>query len=92
MCIDTYDKNKPVSYRFTSCPAAGSARGYGFTDILPALCNVDHAAMEQMRAELIRTQTFGFTDSCDHTLAGGRDPILRQHPQYRDENGYIGNK
>ena len=42
MHVDPYDGNKPLTYHFTSCPVAEFAREHGFTDILPALCNIDY--------------------------------------------------
>ena len=92
MHINPYDKEQPLTYHFTSCPTAEFARENGFTDILPALCNVDYACMECIHMKLIRTKTLGFADCCDYRIVGDQDPLVQQHPEYRDENGYIRNK
>ena len=64
----------------------------GLTDIMAALCNVDHASMELIHARLIRTTTCANGYKCDFTICGDRDPYLKDHPEYRDENGYRRNK
>ena len=46
MTVAPYEKNKPIYYEFTACPAAEFAIRNGLTEIMPALCNVDFAAME----------------------------------------------
>lgn len=46
------DKDKPIYYEFTACPAAEFAIKHGLTDIMPALCNVDYASMELIHAKL----------------------------------------
>ena len=29
---------------------------------------------------------------CDYTVCGDQDPYLKEHPEYRDENGYRRNR
>lgn len=92
MYVDAYDKNKPLTYHFETCPVAEFAREHGFTDILPALCNVDYPSMEMLHMKLIRKQTLGLADCCDYMIVGDKDSLVKEHPQYSDENGYIRNK
>ena len=54
MHVAPYDKDKPIYYEFTACPAAEFAIKHGLTDIMPALCNVDFASMELLHARLVR--------------------------------------
>ena len=79
-------------YEMTVCPAAEFAKRFGFTDIMPALCNVDYASMELLHAKLVRTTTCVDGCRCDYTICGDKDPYLKEHPEYRDENGYRRNK
>ena len=79
-------------YEFTACPAAEFAIRNGLTDIMPALCNVDYAAMELIGAKLVRTTTCANGCKCDYTICGSRDPYLKDHPEYRDEAGYRRNR
>ena len=65
---------------------------HGLTDIMPALCNVDYASMELLHAKLVRTTTCVDGCRCDYTICGDKDPYLKEHPEYRDENGYRRNK
>ena len=92
MNVAPYDKDKPIYYEFTACPAAEFAKKYGFEEVMPALCNVDYASMELIGAKLIRTSTCVDGCKCDYTICGDRDPYIKEHPEYRDEAGYRKNK
>ena len=92
MDVAPYENSKPIYYEFTACPAAEFAKRFGFTDIMPALCNVDYASMELLHAKLVRTTTCVDGCRCDYTICGDKDPYVKEHPEYRDENGYRRNK
>ena len=92
MTVAPYEKDKPIYYEFTACPAAQFARQHGLTDIMPALCNVDYTSMELIHAKLIRTTTCANGCRCDYTICGDSDPYGEEHPEYRDEAGYRRNR
>lgn len=92
MNVAPFDKNRPICYEFTACPVAEFAKKFGFTDIIPALCNVDYASMELLHARLVRTSTCADGCRCDYTVCGDQDPYVKGHPEYRDEAGYRKNK
>ena len=92
MHVAPFEKDRPIYYEFTACPAAEFAKKHGLTDIMPALCNVDYASMELIHAKLIRTSTCADGCKCDYTICGDRDEYAKQHPEYRDEAGYRKNK
>ena len=92
MDVTPYENSKPIYYEFTACPAAEFAKRFGFADIMPALCNVDYASMELLHAKLVRTTTCVDGCRCDYTICGDKDPYVKEHPEYRDENGYRRNK
>ena len=92
MDVAPYENSKPIYYEFTACPAAEFAKQFGFADIMPALCNVDYASMELLHAKLVRTTTCVDGCRCDYTICGDKDPYVKEHPEYRDENGYRRNK
>ncbi len=92
MNVAPYDAGKPIYYEFTACPAAEFAKKYGLTEIMPALCNVDYAAMELIHARLIRTSTCVNGCKCDYTICGDRDEFISKHPEYRDGAGYRRNQ
>ena len=77
-----------IYYEFTACPAAEFAIRNGLTEIMPALCNVDFAAMELLHARLVRTTTCANGCKCDYTICGDQDPYAKEHPEYRDEAGF----
>lgn len=92
MTVAPYEKNKPIYYEFTACPAAEFAIRNGFAEIMPALCNVDFAAMELLHARLVRTTTCANGCKCDYAICGDQDQYGKEHPEYRDENGYRRNR
>ena len=92
MAVAPFEKDKPIYYEFTACPAAEFAIKHGMTDIMPALCNVDFASMELIHARLVRTTTCANGCKCDYTICGDKDPYLKSHPEYRDEAGYRRNR
>ena len=92
MHVAPYDKDKPIYYEFTACPAAEFAIKHGLTDIMPALCNVDFASMELLHARLVRKTTCVDGCRCDYTICGDKDPYLNDHPEYRDAAGYRRNR
>ncbi len=92
MKVEPYKEGEPIRYRFTACPVAQFAREHDLLDILPALCNVDYAAMEVIHAKLVRTTTLGKGDFCDYTICGDKDPYLKEHEEFRDKMGGRWNK
>lgn len=92
MHVSPYEKDKPIYYEFTSCPVAEFAKKHGLEDIMGALCNVDYAAMECLKAKLVRTATCSCGTKCDYTICGDKDSYLKEHPEYRDDKGYRRNR
>ena len=92
MHVAPFEKDKPIYYEFTACPAAEFAIRHGLTEIMPALCNVDFASMELLHARLVRKTTCVDGCRCDYTICGDRDPYLSEHPEYRDAAGYRRNR
>ena len=92
MDVSPFDKNRPICYEFTACPAAEFAKRFGLTEIMPALCNVDYACMELLHAKLVRTTTCADGCKCDYTICGDRDEYLKSHPEYRDAAGFRRNQ
>lgn len=92
MHVAPIDKNGPIYYEFTACPAAEFAKQHDLLDVMPALCNPDYAAMELIHARLVRKTTCSNGCKCDYTICGDKDPYAREHPEYRDEAGYRRNE
>ncbi len=87
MNVAPFDKNGPIYYEFTECPTAEFAKKHNLLEVMPALCNPDFEAMELIHAKLVRKTTCSNGCKCDYTIFGDRDEELRNHPEYRDENG-----
>ena len=92
MNVAPLESEKPIYYEFTACPVAEFAKKHGLTEVMPALCNPDFEAMEYIHARLIRKTTCANGDKCDYTICGDKDPYLKDHPEYRDKDGYRRNK
>lgn len=87
MEIEPYKDDEPIRYKFTTCPVAQFAKENDLLDILPILCNVDYVALETLHAKLIRTKTLGKDECCDYTICEDKDPYIKNHEEYIDENG-----
>ena len=88
MHVAPFDKDQPIYYEFTACPTAEFAKKHDLLEVMPALCNPDFAGMELIHARLIRKTTCSNGCKCDYTICGDKDPYCREHPEYRDEQGY----
>lgn len=61
--------NVTEGYAFTlvGCPLVEYAKKYGYVDLMPHMCALDHAYAKLMHAKLIRTHTVATgADSCDY--------------------------
>lgn len=92
MQLDPYYKDKPLHYSFTKCPFADFIHQFKLEEIAGALCNVDYACMNAINTKLVRKHTCIKSDCCDYTFYSKNDPILKKHPEYIDELGFIRNK
>ena len=88
MHVAPYDPDGPIYYTFTACPTAEFARQFGLLEVMPALCSPDYAAMELLRARLVRRTTCSNGCRCDYTICGDGDAWCQEYPEYRDEAGY----
>ena len=92
MSVAPFEKGKPIYYEFTECPTAEFTKKHNLLEIMPALCNPDFEAMELIHARLIRKTTCANGCKCDYTICGDQDVYCKQHPEYRDEQGYRRNR
>lgn len=92
MHVAPYEADKPIYYEFTQCPTAEFAKQHGLLEVMPALCNPDFQGMELLHARLVRTTTCANGCKCDYTICGDRDAYLKEHPEYRDAQGYRRNR
>lgn len=92
MNVAAYQKGKPIYYEFTECPVAEFAKQFDLLEVMPALCNPDYTAMELLHAKLVRITTCSNGSKCDYMICGDEDEYCRQHPEYKDVQGYRRNK
>ena len=92
MNVAAYPKGKPIYYEFTECPVAEFAKQFDLLEVMPALCNPDYTAMELLHAKLVRITTCSNGSKCDYMICGDEDEYCRQHPEYKDVQGYRRNK
>jgi hypothetical protein len=56
-------------YHFTQCPINTFARKYGFLEVLPVCCELDHLLTEASHGRLIRQYTLATGgDVCDYWI------------------------
>lgn len=92
MFSEPFAPGKGVRFHYESCPIADFARTHGFQHLMPAMCNPDYTSMAQIKAVLIRTTTCAFGPVCDYRLVSQDSPLVREHPLYTDEDGFLRNK
>lgn len=60
-------------YHFNHCPIADFCRKYGYEEINPVLCNIDHITMAMMHSRLIREHTVAEgAGICDYWTVGDK--------------------
>ena len=60
-------------YHFNHCPIADFCQKYGYEEITPVLCNIDHITMDMMHSRLIRKHTVAEgAGICDYWTVGDR--------------------
>lgn len=92
MHVAPFQKDGPIYYEFTHCPAAEFAERHGLQEVMPALCNPDYTSMELLHARLVRKTTCANGCKCDYAICGDQDDYCKAHPEYRDEAGYRRNR
>ncbi len=91
-CKKEIKKMNPIITNLFFCPVAELAKKFGLTEIMPTLCNVDHVSMELVKTKLIRKTTCVESSKCDYCICSGNDEYAKEHPEYKDENGFRRNK
>ena len=74
--------NDPESFSFTlvGCPLVKYAREYGYMELMPHMCALDHAYAKIMHAKLIRTHTAATgADSCDYRYVPDKTETARNY-------------
>ena len=75
-------ENTDVGFAFTlvGCPIAEYAKKYGYEDLMPHMCALDHAYAKLVHSKLIRTHTVATgADSCDYWYVPDESDTARNY-------------
>ncbi|MBQ3919448.1 MAG: L-2-amino-thiazoline-4-carboxylic acid hydrolase [Oscillospiraceae bacterium] len=67
MSVDPDKTDEGFAFTLIGCPIAEYGKKYGYTELIPHMCALDHAYAKLLHAKLIRTHTVALgADSCDY--------------------------
>ena len=67
MIVNPNQTEEGVAFTLVGCPLVQYAKKYGYMEIMPHMCNLDHKYAKLMHSKLIRTHTVAAgSDSCDY--------------------------
>ena len=67
MRVNPNNTDEGIAFTLVGCPLVQYAKKYGYMEIMPHMCNLDHQYAKLMHAKLIRTHTVATgSDSCDY--------------------------
>ncbi len=67
MVVNPENTEEGFAFTLVGCPLADYAKKYGYEDLMPHMCALDHSYAKIMHAKLIRTHTVATgADSCDY--------------------------
>ncbi len=67
MIVNPDNVKEGFAFTLVGCPLAEYAQKFGYTDLMPHMCALDHTYAKIMHARLIRTHTVATgADSCDY--------------------------
>ncbi|MCR5301848.1 MAG: L-2-amino-thiazoline-4-carboxylic acid hydrolase [Lachnospiraceae bacterium] len=67
MIVNPDNVKEGFAFTLVGCPLAEYAQKYGYTELMPHMCALDHTYAKIMHARLIRTHTVATgADSCDY--------------------------
>lgn len=72
--LNPHNRKKGVAFDLVGCPLADFARKYGYTEIMPVLCDFDYLTASLMHARLIRKHTVADgSEYCDYWYIGDKE-------------------
>ena len=67
MIVNPENTKEGFAFTLVGCPIADYAKKYGYEELMPHMCALDHTYAKLMHAKLIRTHTVATgADSCDY--------------------------
>ena len=67
MLVNPNNTEEGIAFTLVGCPLVQYAKKYGYMELMPHMCKLDHQYAKLMHAKLIRTHTVATgADSCDY--------------------------
>lgn len=80
MVVNPENTEEGFAFTLVGCPIAAYAKKYGYEDLMPHMCALDHAYAKLMHAKLIRTHTVATgADSCDYWYVPDESETARNY-------------
>ena len=80
MLVNPDNVTEGFAFTLVGCPLAAYAQKYGYMDLMPHMCALDHAYARLMHARLIRTHTVATgADSCDYWYVPDKSETARNY-------------
>ena len=80
MLVNPDNKKEGFAFTLVGCPLVEYAKKYGYMELMPHMCALDHTYAKLMHAKLIRTHTVATgADSCDYWYVPDQSMTARNY-------------
>ena len=80
MIVNPNNERRGFAFTLVGCPLWEYARKYGYEELMPHMCALDHAYAKLMHAKLIRTHTVATgADSCDYWYVPDKSRFAKKY-------------
>ena len=80
MIVDPNHTKEGFAFTLVGCPIAEYAKKYGYMDLMPHMCALDHTYAKLLHAKLIRTHTVATgAASCDYWYVPDKSRTARKY-------------
>ena len=80
MIVNPNNDDRGFAFPLVGCPLVEYAKKYGYMELMPHMCAIDHTYAKLMHAKLIRTHTVATgADSCDYWYVPDKSKTAREY-------------
>ena len=80
MIVNPNNDDRGFAFTLVGCPLVEYAKKYGYMELMPHMCALDHSYAKLMHAKLIRTHTVATgADSCDYWYVPDKSKTAREY-------------
>ena len=80
MIVNPNKDDRGFAFTLVGCPLVEYAKKYGYMELMPHMCALDHSYAKLMHAKLIRTHTVATgADSCDYWYVPDKSKTAREY-------------